>query len=230
MTDASLDVVRRAAAHVFVDDVANPVLDDGDLHHLSRVLRLRDGQIVTCCDGRGAWRPCAWTSAGLEATGEVTVESAPSPALCVAVSPVKSDRIDDAVQRLVEIGIDRVLVLAPLERSVVRWGDDRARGHLERLRRIVRAAAMQSRRLHVPSIEGPVSFDDVVAADGVAVAEPGGRTPWSEVTTVVIGPEGGFTPEEVARARRSVSLGGSILRAETAAVVAGSRLVAHWRG
>lgn len=230
MTDAPFDIVRRAAAHVFVDDVANPVLDDGDFHHLSRVLRLRDGQIVTCCDGRGAWRPYAWTSAGLRASGDVAVESAPSPALCVAVSPVKGDRIDDAVQRLVEIGIDRVVVLAALERSVVRRGDDRAAAHLDRVRRIVRAAAMQSRRLHLPIVEGPVSFDDVVASDGVAVAEPGGGTPWSEVTTVVIGPEGGFTPDEVARAHRSVSLGGSILRAETAALVAGARLVAHWRG
>lgn len=229
MTDGSLEALRRAAAHVFVDNVATPSLSDDDTHHLGRVLRLRDGQIVTCCDGRGAWRACTWTDGGLEVSGDIVAEVAPTPALCVVVTPVKGDRTDDAVQRLVEIGIDRILVLAPVERSVVRWDDHRAASHLERMRRIVRAAAMQSRRLHLPSIEGPVAFDEVVATDGVAVAEPSGGAPWSEVTSVVVGPEGGFTSDEVALARRSVSLGGSILRAETAAMVAGARLVAHWR-
>lgn len=226
MTDEAL---RRSSAHVFVDDLSNPVLSDDDAHHLSRVLRLRDGEDVTCSDGRGRWRACEWSPSGIVAVGDIVSVPLPTPRLCVAVSPVKGDRIDDAVQRLVEIGVDHVIVLAPLERSVVRRDAERSVSHMGRLARVVRAAAMQSRRVFVPTLEGPVSLDEVLGRDGVAIAEPGGTTAWSEVTTVVVGPEGGFSSTEVARAARRVSLGESILRAETAATVAGARLVSHWR-
>ena len=226
MTDETL---RHASAHVFVDDLLHPVLSHDDAHHLARVLRLRDGESVTCSDGRGRWRGCEWRSDGLVVIGEIVTVTSPSPRLCVAVSPVKGDRIDDAVQRLVEIGVDHIIVLAPLDRSVVRRDADRSASHMERLERVVRAAAMQSRRVFLPTLEGPVAFDEVLGRDAVAIAEPGGATPWSEVTTVVVGPEGGFSPGEVDRATRRVSLGESILRSETAVMVAGARLVAQWR-
>ena len=226
MTDETL---RRSSAHVFVDDLSHPVLSADDVHHLSRVMRLRDGESVTCSDGHGAWRACEWTSSGITVVGDVVSVPSPSPRLCVAVSPVKGDRVDDAVQRLVEIGVDHLIVLAPLERSVVRRDADRSVSHMDRLARVVRAAAMQSRRVFLPTLEGPVSFDEVLRRDGVAIAEPSGESRWSDVTTVVVGPEGGFSPSEVNRAPRRVSLGESILRSETAVVVAGARLVAHWR-
>lgn len=226
MTDETL---RRSSAHVFVDDLARPAISGDDAHHLSRVLRLRDGESVTCSDGHGAWRACEWQPGGLVVAGDIVTVPLPSPRLSVAVSPVKGDRIDEAVQRLVEIGVDHVIVLAPLDRSVVRRDADRSASHMDRLVRVVRAAAMQSRRVFLPTLEGPVSLDDVLNREGVAIAEPGGTAAWSDVTTVVVGPEGGFSSEEVARASRRVSLGGSILRAETAAVVAGARLVARWR-
>lgn len=226
MTDETL---RRSSAHVFVDDLSNPILSGDDAHHLARVLRLRDGESITCSDGHGRWRACEWTSAGVTAVGEVVTVATPTPRLCVAVSPVKGDRVDEAVQRLVEIGVDHVVVLAPLERSVVRRDADRSVSHMERLARVIRAAAMQSRRVFLPTLEGPVAFEEVLGRDGVAIAEPGGETPWSEITTVVVGPEGGFSPSEVERAARRVSLGGSILRSETAVMVAGARLVTQWR-
>lgn len=226
MTDETL---RRSSAHVFVDDLSRPVLSGDDSHHLARVLRLRDGESVTCSDGRGRWRACEWTSAGITAVGDIETVPSPVTQLCVAVSPVKGDRVDDAVQRLVEIGVDHVIVLAPLERSVVRRDADRSASHMERLARVVRAAAMQSRRVFLPTLEGPVPFEEVLRRDGVAIAEPGGETPWSDVTTVVVGPEGGFSTGEVDRAARRVSLGESILRSETAVMVAGARLVAQWR-
>lgn len=226
MTD---EIVRHAVAHVFVEDLSSPVLSDDDAHHLSRVLRLREGETVTCCDGAGRWRQCRWTSGAVEPVADVRTAPNPEPRLTVALAPVKGDRTDDAVQRLVEIGVDRIVVLAPLERSVVRWDADRAASHIARLRRVVRAAAMQSRRLHLPAVDGPISLNEVLLGESVACAEPGGETPWSEVTTVIIGPEGGFSPGEISAVTRRVSLGESILRAETAAMVAGVRLVAHWR-
>ena len=68
-----------------------------------------------------------------------------------------------------------------------------------------------------------------VLALGAVVAEPGGERPWDTVTTVVVGPEGGFSPAEIAGAAGQVDLGPGILRAETASMVAAARMVAHWR-
>ena len=56
MTPAAAESLRRAAAHVLVDDVATPVLDDQSQHHVFRVLRVRDGEAITVTDGAGGWR------------------------------------------------------------------------------------------------------------------------------------------------------------------------------
>lgn len=224
------EALRRSAAHIFVADAASPVVVDDDLHHLSRVLRLRIGESVTCSDGRGRWLPCTWTGSGLEPTGAITEVAAPSPGLSVALAPVKGDGTEDAVVKLVEIGIDEIVVLAPVDHSVVRWDPDRAASHMDRLGRLVRSAAMQSRRVHLPVVRGPVALGEIIAGEGVALAEPGGSGEWSDITTVVVGPEGGFSPAEVARAGRTVSLGDTVLRADTAAVAAAVRLVARHRG
>lgn len=224
------EALRRSAAHVFVGDLASPVLGDDDDHHLSRVLRLRAGESVTCSDGRGGWRSCTWTGERLDPSGAVEVVAPSSTRLAVALAPVKGDGTEDAVAKLVEIGIDEIVILAPVDHSVVRWDADRAASHMERFSRLVRAAAMQSRRVHLPVVRGPVALGEVLSGVGVALAEPGGTGEWTGITTVAVGPEGGFSAAEVSRAARTVSLGGSILRADTAAVAAAVRLVAHHRG
>jgi RsmE family RNA methyltransferase len=61
------------------------------------------------------------------------------------------------------------------------------------------------------------------------VAEPGGTAEWGDITTVIIGPEGGFTASEMAGISSAIHLGPTILRAETAAIVSAARMVAHWR-
>ena len=228
------ETLRRSAAHVFVDDLADPALGDDDAHHLARVLRLRSGETVTCSDGRGRWRSCAWTGDALAASGDIVVVEVPTVRLSVALAPVKGDGTDDAVTKLVEIGIDEIVVLAPLDHSVVRWEPSRAASHMDRLGRLVRAAAMQSRRVHLPVVRGPVRLDTVLEGTPgggvVALAEPGASSDFAGITTVVVGPEGGFSPAERDRAARTVSLGEAILRADTAAIAAGVRLVAQHRG
>jgi len=220
--------LRASAAHVFVADVSAPELSPDDLHHLQKVLRLRDGEQVSCSNGRGQWRMCTWASGSLDVFGDVISEPSPTPLLRVVVAPVKGDRTDLVVEKLVEIGVDNISILAPVERSVVRWAHDKTSHVMDRYQRIARAAAMQSRRVFLPEVVGPVSLGDV-GTSGVAFAEPDGSATWDNVTTVVIGPEGGFSEAELSLAPATIDLGPTILRAETAAIVAASQMVAHWR-
>jgi 16S rRNA (uracil1498-N3)-methyltransferase len=216
------EALRRSAAHVLVADVAAPMLDDDAAHHLARVLRLRDGAAITVTDGAGRWRECRFTGRAVESTGDVV--TVPRPAdVTVAVAPPKGERLDWLVQKVTEIGVARLLLVAA-ERSVVRWDGERAARHLERLRRIAAEASMQSRRVWLPEMCGPVPAADALARS--VVAEPGGRPVTTADRSIAVGPEGGWTPAELALAPDRVSLGPHVLRVETAAVVAATLLVA----
>jgi len=216
------EALRHSAAHVLVDDAAAPQLDDGARHHLRRVLRLRDGDVVTVTDGAGSWRPCRLGPDGLEPDGDVVVTSPPR-SVTVAVAPPKGDRLEWLVQKCTEVGVAR-LVLVDAERSVVRWDPDRATKQLDRLRRIAAEAALQSRRTWLPEVVGPCPAADVLP--DAAVAEPGGRPVAPADACIAVGPEGGWSPGELARAADRVSLGPNVLRVETAAVVAATLMVA----
>lgn len=224
--------MRSSSAHVFVADLAAPQLDADDRHHLGRVLRLRAGETVSASDGRGGWRPCTWAGdgggdggGGLAPAGEVERVAPPLPPITVAFAPVKGDRPEWVVQKLTEVGVDRIVVLATA-RSVVRWEGDRAAKHIERLGRVAREAAMQSRRVWLPQVEGVVAFGEAVGGGGVALAEPGGAPPSLDRPVVLVGPEGGWSDDELAVDLPRVDLGPTVLRAETAAVAAGVLLSA----
>jgi len=220
-----IHALRHSAAHVFVNQLDLPVLGDDDQHHLGRVLRLRDGESVTASDGRGQWRACVWRNGALEVAGEVVASAPPSARCAVAFTPVKGDRNEWAVQKLTEIGIDEVIILAPTQHSVVRWSD--ADKQLRKLRVVAREAAMQSRRVWLPNIVGLAALHEVCAGDGAAVADPDGVALHAGVSLVVVGPEGGFAEEELPAGVPRVQLGDTILRAETATLVAATLLVAR---
>ena len=218
-----------AKAHVFVPDLAGPALDPADRHHLDRVLRLRAGEVVTASDGAGRWVACRWLGAGiespLEVDGGVVVEPSPAPEITVAFAPPKGDRPEWAVQKLTEVGVDRIVPLVA-DRSVVRWTGDRASGPVARLRRVAREAAMQSRRVWLPVVEEPSTFAEVAARAGVAMAVAGGGPPSLSRPVVLVGPEGGWSEDELGRGLPTVGLGPNVLRTETAAMAAATLLVA----
>jgi 16S rRNA (uracil1498-N3)-methyltransferase len=215
--------LRTSAAHVLVEDLDVPTADDAVAHHLRRVLRLREGEPVTATDGRGRWRACRVRAGALEPDGPVESVAAPSSPLTVAAAVPKGDRAERLVRQCTEVGVDRIVLLTA-ERSVVRWDDERAARHGERLRRVAAEAAMQSRRVWLPELAGPVAALSVLPA--AAVAEPGGHPLGPADTTVAIGPEGGWSEDELAVAAARVGLGPNVLRVETAAVVAAALLVA----
>jgi 16S rRNA (uracil1498-N3)-methyltransferase len=219
-----------SAAHVFVDSLGPSSLQvgDDDRHHLDRVLRLRPGEEVTASDGRGHWCRCRYAGSGrLEVEGPVEFVEAGSPAITIGFALTKGDRPEWVVQKLTEVGVDHI---APFvgSRSVVRWDQERGDRHVERLRAIARGAAMQSRRVWLPTVGDVSSFVPLAAGLGAkgALAHPGGGGVSLARPAVLIGPEGGFTEAEAACGLPAVDLGPSVLRAETAALAAGILLCA----
>jgi 16S rRNA (uracil1498-N3)-methyltransferase len=211
-----------AAAHAFVADLHAPELSEEDRRHLERALRLRPGEDLTVSDGAGRWRLCRFGDR-LEPIGEIRLDERPTPAITVALALTKGERLDWAVQKLTELGVD-VIVPVSAARSVVRWDADRARHHVERLRRIARQAAMQSRRTWLPAVDDVRSFAEAAAIPGSSLADPAGLPPSLRLPVVLVAPEGGWTEEERGSGLPLVGLGPTILRAETAAVVAGTLL------
>jgi 16S rRNA (uracil1498-N3)-methyltransferase len=238
--------LRAAPLLVYVDDLeaGELALSTADSRHLSSSLRLRPGDSVAAGDGYGRWRMCRIASAGaprgsgpagavvLEPVTSVRNEERPFR-ITVGVSLVKGDRPEWAVAKMTEVGVDRILPMI-CDRTVVR---SQSRERHQRLVRVAAEAAMQSRRVFKPVVEEPAAFDfviDLLSDEGslvsTALAEPGGGRPGADLRSVLVGPEGGFSPRELARAPSKISLGESILRTETAAVAAGLLLASFRSG
>lgn len=219
--------LRDCAAHVFVDSVDHPVLGDDDRHHLLKVLRLRDGEQVGVSDGRGSWRITTVSGAALQPVGEVVTD--PEPQACrIAAAIPKGDRCEWMVQKLTEVGVTD-LWFVHCSRSVVRWEGERGARQLERMQRVAREAAMQSRRTRLPNITGPVPFATAAALPAAVLADPDGvplgAGDIAGEPTVLVGPEGGFTPDEQSMVAQRVRLATGVLRVETAAVAAAVLMV-----
>lgn len=211
------------APHVVVADVERPALDAEAQHHLARVRRLREGDPMTVTDGRGHWRSCAFSSDGDPVpSGEVVVVDAPEPLITVAFALTKGDRPDLTVQKLTELGVDRIVAFRA-ERSVVRWDRAKEAKQLERWRAIVRGAVEQSHRCWLPEIAGIADVAELAALGAVRV-DRGGGPPRLAHGVVAVGPEGGWSEAERRALPIAVGLGPHVLRAETAALTTGAVL------
>jgi 16S rRNA (uracil1498-N3)-methyltransferase len=215
--------------------------DADEAHHLRRVLRLRPGAVVEATDGTG--RLYTIRLVLLEAGGgwgAIQARAEPereSPcAITLAQAIVKGDRMSWLVQKATELGVTRIV---PMEtaRVVARPATGAATRHT-RWERIAREAVKQCGRVVVPAIDRPRSLVEVareVAAGhdvawilweggGQSLAAAAAETASPARLLLLVGPEGGFTPEEVAVAEgagaRLVSLGPRILRAESAGLTA----------
>jgi 16S rRNA (uracil1498-N3)-methyltransferase len=230
--------LMMAAAMVFVDEPASPILTQGDAHHLLEVLRLRPDEIVIVSDGAGSWARCRMTAAPggrgankvdlasvLVVDGPVATQARPHPPITVAFAPTKGDRPEWVTQKLTELGVDRIVPIQT-NRSVVRWDGDRGARAVDRLRRVAREAAAQSRRTWLPEVSAVVPLSGLASLTGSdpCLAQPGGGRPSLACPAVAVGPEGGWDQEELAHYGAGVGLGPNVLRAETAAVVVGSVL------
>ena len=221
----------RSAPLVFVDDLDAPVVRPDDLRHLRRALRLSDGASLCLADGQGGWRTAVLGGDGPGELGPIQVVEAPGVAVTVGLAIPKGSRLEVAVTKLAELGVDRIVLLAA-DRSVVRWAPDDVPDRLERLGRVAREASMQCRRPRLPAITGPFSVAEVSThwPGEVALAEPGGPPPSLARPVILIGPEGGWTADELAAGEVRVGLGPTVLRVETAAIAAGVALCGQRAG
>jgi 16S rRNA (uracil1498-N3)-methyltransferase len=229
---------------VFVADLDAPRLEPDDAHHLANVLRLGEGDLVVASDGAGAHRLCRIALGAprrgrpgrvrlvrLDPVGTVATSPPPAPPLTVGFALHKGGRPEWAVERLTELGVDRIVTFTTA-RTVVHLDEVGSARRGERLRRVAREAAAQCRRLRLPAIVGPLPYESVLAGEptGLAVAEPGAPSVTAATTCILVGPEGGFTEDELARASALVGLADTVLRTETAAVAAGVLLVSFRAG
>lgn len=207
--------------HVFVESLDVLHVDDADIAHLVKSLRMRDGDALTASDGQGNWCHAEFASSGMLArVGEVMHISAPEASTTVAFSLTKQSKPEWVIQKLTELGVSRIVVLTS-ERTIVRWDDAKVEKAKERWERIVVEAAMQSHQVRLPTVDGLVPSLDWLATPGVAIAHFDGEEVGSHLHSIAVGPEGGWSPEEVEAATSAVTLGASVLRAETAAIAAG---------
>jgi 16S rRNA (uracil1498-N3)-methyltransferase len=232
-----------SAPHFFVETLDGPtvLLSAEDSHHARRSLRLRPGEAVTVADGRGGWGEgrLAGDASGLAIVrlDRVTRLERPRAEVVVAMAPPKGDRLSWAVQKLAELGVDE-LELLEAERSVRRPGG----AGLDRLRAVAREAAMQARLPFITRVgEHPGRVEDL-PKEGSRVnvmLHPAWGRPLSEAlpdratgVRLLVGPEGGFSDDEVERAVHAgaalASLGSGILRTETAAIVGAALMLARY--
>ena len=210
-------------------------------HHLVRVRRLRRGDPVEIFDGEGRVWSATVDDASAQACalkiGPLLSETAPPAApIELAVAVIKGDGMDRMLRAATELGVDGIRPLLS-ERSQV--GREQAASRHEHWRRILISAAEQCRRTHLPELHPAQPFNeflDQTAPADCLLLRPGApalpmRLPHRS-TSLLIGPEGGWSESEIERTEQlnvpAFSLGELILRAETAPLAALAALRHAW--
>lgn len=196
-------------------------LTTNQVHHLERVLRLKPGEVVGYTDGRGTVGRGVYEGGWVTRDQEGTVPR-PSPLTMAVPPPASRERCRFLVEKLAELGVARLVWLS------TQFGE----GHVPHQAKAMSwavSALEQSRGGWLMEIgDGLVGWDDLLRP--LVVAVPGGGSEVFEVMTVAIGPEGGLDAAEIPADASTIDLGLTILRVETAAVVAATRFSRPWHG
>ena len=219
-------------------------LPDTAARHAVRVLRLRPGDRVTLFNGDGRDYDAELTLATRDAVRSRVLDSGdiePAPALelHLALGVSRNQRMDFALQKATELGVDRITPLFT-ERSVIRLDEGRLDQRVAHWRQVTVAACEQSGRRRLPRIESPQPFGAWIErwhGQGLLL-EPRATRSLADLekpdgmVTLLVGPEGGLAPDEraaaVRRGMKDVKLGPRILRTETAPLAALAAMQVLW--
>lgn len=213
------------------------VLDDGDVHHLLHVMRNKKGDEIEAVIDAKLYNCIIEETSPLSI--KINYEIPGNNELPVDVTLffalAKGDKIDLVIQKATEIGATKI-VLVKTERCVVKLEEKNIEHKLERFRKIAKEASEQCHRLVVPEVVGIVDIKNMPASlladvNLLAYEKVAGETKDilslvnKKSISVMIGPEGGFSEEEVKLLKdkygfQLISLGKRILRTETAAIYA----------
>ncbi|MXQ58604.1 16S rRNA (uracil(1498)-N(3))-methyltransferase [Streptomyces sp. XHT-2] len=220
------------------------VLGGPEGRHAVAVKRLRAGEEVVLTDGAGRW--AAGEVEGAEGKdrlivrlGEVVEEPAETPRLTVVQALPKGDRGELAVETMTEVGVDAIVPWAA-SRCITQWKGERGAKSLAKWRATAREAGKQSRRVRFPEVADAATSKGVASvlaeAEFAAVLHESGTEPLASAPlpstgdiVLVVGPEGGVSPEELALfesvGARAYRLGKSVLRTSTAGTAAAALLL-----
>lgn len=221
------------------DTGALAVVDGDEGFHAATVRRIRVGENLVLGDGVGGLAGCVVERAGRDGLAARVLERwsvAPTrPVVTVVQALPKSERSELAIELATEAGAD-AFVAWQAARCVANWDGARAEKGLRRWRAVARAAARQSRRAHIPAIDGVLStaalIERVREEGALVLALHESSTnrladipvAQSDSVMLVVGPEGGIAPEEIAAltdaGAKAVRLGPTVLRTSSAAAVA----------
>jgi 16S rRNA (uracil1498-N3)-methyltransferase len=233
------------AAGATGDRVLLPV---DEAEHLTRVLRLSTGDRIRVFNGRGAEFEAVVDTAGRESVRvEIGAPCSPAPeprvAITLAQAVLKGDKMDEVVRDAVMLGVAAIQPIVTARTEISKEALTRGRRR-ERWERVAVSSAKQCGRAVVPAILEPHSFAtpseiglpspvfvlvEPGVSSGVALGDLAAQIP--SRATLVVGPEGGWTPDEVQAASTIgslVTLGGRTLRADAMALVALAALFARW--
>lgn len=218
------------------------VVDGDEGFHAATVRRIRPGEELVLGDGAGSLARCVVEQSGRDGLrarvlDRWTVEAGKPPVTVVQALP-KSERSELAIELATEAGADAFLAWQAA-RCVASWQGARVDKGLRRWRAVVRSAARQSRRAHIPPVDGVLSTaalvqrirDEVAAGATVLVLHESATDRIADAAVVradslfvVVGPEGGIAPDELAAlidaGAVAIRLGPHVLRTTTAAAVA----------
>jgi RsmE family RNA methyltransferase len=219
----------KAKALVFVKDLEQPELAKEDLAHL-KVLRLGNNDKIALSDYGGNWAIFKTGSAlgSFQRLTEVHKAKVCENKIAVAVALVADPSTHDFIRRITELGVDEVYFYRA-GRSNVSWDKNVIHKKLMKFRLIAKEACMQSRRLLFPEIRIFDSLTDLLRESpfNFTMAEPEAETFFDgSCEAVCIGPEGGFTNEELALVINHANLGSTVKRTYTAALYAVSLMAA----
>ena len=219
----------------------------GDVNHIKNVLRMKNGEKIRVSSKSGQAYFCHISSilddeviAAIDSADETGTELDNHIVLYQGLP--KGDKMELIIQKAVELGVSEIVPVA-MKNCVVKLDEKKAGKKLQRWQAIAESAAKQSKRTVIPVVKQPVTYKEALKSaselditlvpyenERGATREIMGQLKAGQTIGVVVGPEGGFAPEEIAlvdenAAMHRISLGRRILRTETAGLAALAMLV-----